>query len=165
MPSRTPLEDRQYTRRGLLRRGTAGGLVVGGAAATYGAARFAAKDGEVVVRHVGAIEEREDGQRHSVSLFYRELDTDGPDEPRIHEALQGRLDGGSAPDDPYRVSGTLHRDLASEFEDLTYHAGHRCPNARCSIPQVSRGLFNDVSLGQSLRLLYLPSSARAVRVP
>ena len=165
MPSSTPIQDRRYTRRGLLRRGTAGGLVVGGAAATYGAARFAAKDGEVVVRHVGAIEEREDGQRYSVSLFYRELDPDGPDEPRIHEALQGRLEGGSAPDDPYRVPSALHRDLTSEFENPTYHVGHRCPNARCSTPQVSRGLFNDVTLGQSLGLLYLPGSVRAVRVP
>jgi hypothetical protein len=139
--------------------------VVGGAVATYAASKAAAKHGEVVVRNVGAIETREDGRRYSVSLFYRELDDDGPAEPQVHEAAEGRLEGGSSVDDPYRVPDTLHRDLAAEFENLTYHVGHRCPNARCSTPRVGRGAFNDLSLGTSVDLLYLPSSARAVRVP
>jgi hypothetical protein len=157
--------EQTYTRRGLLRRGTAGGLVVGGAAATYGAARFAAKDGTVTVRHLGAIEERDDGRRYDVDLFYREIADDGLDDPQIHEALQGRLDGGTGPDDPYRVPGDLHRNLAERFEDLTYHVGHRCPAARCSTPKVDRGTFNGLALREPVRLLYLPGSVRAVPVP
>jgi hypothetical protein len=139
--------------------------VVGGAVATYAASRAAAKAGEVTTRLVSAIEERDDGRRFSVSLFYRELDDDGPDEPRVHEALRGRLEGGSSIEDPYRVPDELHRDIAAEFENPTYHVGHRCPDARCSTPRVGHGAFNELSLGESVRLLYLPSSARAVRVP
>jgi len=139
--------------------------VVGGGVATYAASRAVAKGGEVTTRLVGAIEERDDGRRYAVNLFYRELDDDGPDEPRVHEALRGRLVGGSSVEDPYRIPDALHRDISAEFENLTYHVGHRCPNARCSTPRVGRSAFNDLSLGASVRLLYLPSSARAVRVP
>ena len=159
MPSSTPLEDRRYTRRGLLKRGTAGGLVVGGAAATYGAARYAAKEGEVTVRAVGT--QQDDGQ---LLLFYRELDPDGPDAPRIHESVRGRLDGGTGPGDPYRVPDQLHRDLSGRYGDLDYFLGHRCrEGVDCSTPQVGRGLFNDLSLGERVRLLYVPP--RAHRVP
>lgn len=165
MPDSPPPQRPQFTRRALLKRGTAGGLVVGGTVATYAASKAAAKDGRVVVRHVDAIEQRDDGRRYLVDLFYRELDDDGSDDPRIHEALKGRLEGGSSLDDPYRVPDALHRDLASQFENLTYHVGHRCPNARCSTPRVGRGTFNGLALGESVDLLYLPSSARAVRIP
>jgi hypothetical protein len=125
--------------------GVAGTLTFG-----YAGARIAAREGSVVTRHVSGETRDNGGLTDSVELFHVELDPDGPAERQFHPDYR---DAFSA-DLPITVSPSGHRELERGFDRVVYHVGHRCPDASCSTPRVSRTDFNDAELGAEVRLLY-----------
>lgn len=145
----------QYSRRAVLQAATGVGLT---GAVGYGGARLAAKQGTIVVRHVGGRTMADDGQRRNVDVFHEEANDDGTVDRTVDPEYRDLF----ADTPPVTVSAATHDELTDRLSDVTYWLGHRCPNARCSTPQVSRRAFNGARVGETEQLLYHGSSATVV---
>ena len=93
-------------------------------------------------------------------IFTEYDDPDGPTERNVDSDY-----GDVFPEEsPVTVSRSLHRRLADDFDEVNYYVRHDCPDARCSTPEIGRQAFNDLRLGDRVRLLYGPG-VRAYVVP
>lgn len=126
---------------------------VGGVAATgafgYAGARVAAREGTVVARYASG-ERLDGGTLVDQTEIIAEKDPGEGTDRRVHEDYRDAV-----PDEPpLTVSRSLHRRLEEEFDEVTYHLAHNCPDAACSTPRVTRTDFNGAELGSEVRLLY-----------
>jgi hypothetical protein len=143
------------SRRALL--GAGGGVAALGTAGYVGA-RLASETGTVVVRHVSGEDHEGAALADTVDVAHAELNRDGTIDREVHPDYRDRLDPGG----PLTVSDATHRSLGERFDDVRYYLGHRCPDAECSTPAVSRRGFNGARLGETVRLLYHGASATVV---
>lgn len=136
----------EFSRRALLAAtASLGALGVG-----YGGARTVAKTGTITVRLISGETEDDGTTVDSTEVFYEALNDDGTRDRRLHDDYQQWVTEG----EPATAPPSLHRDLTDRFDEVRYHVGHACPDARCSTPRVSRHDFNELLLGESARLLY-----------
>jgi hypothetical protein len=143
------------SRRALLKAG-AGVAALG--TTGYAGARVASRTGTVVVRHVTGHHRERGGLADTVDVAHAELHRDGTVDREVHADYRDRLDPGA----PLVVSNAVHRALRERFDGVRYYLGHRCPDADCSTPAVSRGGFNGTRLGETVELLYHGSTATVV---
>jgi hypothetical protein len=68
------------------------------------------------------------------------------------------------PEETLIISDATHGSLTGRFDNIRYYLGHRCPNAKCSTPAVTRGAFNSSNLGETVKLVYHRSTATVVPV-
>jgi hypothetical protein len=144
--------ERRRTRRRLLG-ALAGGVAVAGVG--YAGARAVARTGTVVARRVVA-ETHE--PRRTVPVLDVERNRDGSVDVGAHPDYDDRL----ADTPPVAVPDGVHDDLTDRFDRVRYHLHHSCPEASCTVPQVSRATFNDAPLGSTVRLLYHGEDATPV---
>jgi hypothetical protein len=130
---------------------TAGGLATAGSVAAAGCltALGITERGPVTAKWITATTEAETRR-----VVYDS--TDG--ERYVHEAH-----GSDFPADGRMfVSGDLHRELNARYGVVEYRLRHECPD--CGSPNVSRGDFNSVAVGDVAELTYSESGERATVV-
>jgi hypothetical protein len=134
-------------------------LAIGGFAGTVGigytGARSVARKGIVNGRLVVGYEKDNDTIVDQTYILREYTDPDGPPDREIHSAYRQEFPAES----PMTVSWSLNRRLNQEFDEVSYHLSHSCPDNNCHTPGVSRRDFNGARLGEKVRLLYFDVNA------
>ena len=145
------------SRRALLK--TTAGLATLGTA-VYAGARLVSKTGTVTVRHVTGQERENGAMSDTVDVAHAELNSDGTVDRKIHTDYHDVFN----PEETVIISDATHDSLTDRFDNIRYYLGHRCPNAKCSTPAITRGAFNHSNLGETVKLVYHGSTATVVPV-
>lgn len=132
-----------------------GGLA-GLAGVGYAGAYHAAREGTINARLVNGIDKNGSTIVGNTNILWVSGPTDSPPNRRIKPDYRQQF-----PDEPpLTVSSSLHQTLQNDFDEVDYVLSQSCPG--CSSSLVSRQDFNEVRLGEKVRLLYHSGSQASV---
>lgn len=126
------------------------GSVAGTVGVAYAGARGIARKGVIDGRIIVGYETDGGTIVDNTQVFAEYPESDGPPDRRFDSDYRQYLPA----EPPVTVSPSVHRELQGEFDQVDYALSHSCPSADCSTPQVSRHDFNQVRVGDEVRLLY-----------
>jgi hypothetical protein len=156
----------------LRRRKFLAAIGIGGLATTagvgYAGAQRTARKGLIQLRIMTGNHLNDNGAvSRGERLFTEEMEPDGPPKRQFNPDYRQYF----PENPPITVSQSAHKALQQKFDIIDYAVSHRCPDADCSTPPVSREDFNSLRVGDEVSLLYkedvpvLYNGAGAVLVP